>query len=824
MLETIINNTLSNNAVSNKRSKQNNKSKVLPLVSVATSFFSTLLISNVALAQAADSSSGLKLEEIIVTARKREESLQDVPISITALSGKHIAEQGLTQLEGLSQTIPLFIVSENIGTDTMSIRGISSGNNFGFEQTVGQVVDGFFYGRSRLTRLDFLDVERVEILKGPQGALIGKNTTAGVINLTNARPTDEFEGWASVKYQKYTDGGGDGGIFEGAVSGPLSDSFKARLALRYENTDGWVQNPAAGRDEPVKDNWMGRLSTEWLPTDNLRVAFSWTHSEQEIEGSSVQLSNCGPGMIALVQSLNLPVRENCGNPDNVRYSLAPVNGQGNTDTSATDTNLVGLTIDWDLGGVTLTSLTGYADYEGIDDAEGDRLPIEYGLGHFEEDYEQWSQEFRLVSDTGGAFDYIVGVLIQHREQTTGIRQDILTSNCPGCGMLPPLDFSFSSTAEEESDTYAIFGQLSWHINDQWTTTIDGRFTYEEKELEKVFFPAQLRTDMLLTAFPFPLNTVFPFNVLAPSDPQAFGSHDLSLDRDEDNFSPGLTLQWEPNGDMLFYGSVRKGFKGGGYDHLNVLSQSAALAEIEYQDEEVTAYELGTKLTFADGAAQLNASIFRSEFEDIQVSTINSTQVPSFSRVSNAGAATTQGVEIDIQWLATDALKLSAALGYLDAEYDEYPDAVCYFGQTPTQGCDPGPDSLLGTGDDTQDLAGHTLANSPEWTGVLSAEYTWSLNEDLEMTAFVQGVYSGEYYSAIDLDPVLLEDEYWKVNAQITIASSDDRWEVSLIGRNITNEKTSTTGNDLPGAFFPQPAYERFLDPLRSVILRAAVRF
>ena len=326
----------------------------------------------------------------------------------------------------------------------------------------------------------------------------------------------------------------------------------------------------------------------------------------------------------------------------------------------------------------------------------------------------------------------------------------------------------------------------------------------------------------MTAFPFPLNTVFPFNVFTPS--QAFGSHNLSLDRDEKNFSPGFTLQWTPSDDMLFYGSVRRGFKGGGYDHLNVLPQPTALAEIEYQNEEVTAYEIGTKLTFAGGAAQLNVSVFRSEFENLQVSTINSTQVPSFSRVSNAGAATTQGVEIDVKWLPIENMRLSAALGYLDAEFDEYPDAVCYFGQTPGQGCALGPDTIAGTGDDTQDLGGQTLANSPEWTAVLSAEYTWSLTEKLDMTAFVQGVYSDEYYSAIDLDPVLLEDAYWKLNMQITLASSDNRWDVSLIGRNLTNERTSTTGNDLPGAFFPQPAYERFLDPLRAITLRGVVRF
>ena len=479
--------TLLNNGKGVVKSKRNKRMNNLSLLAGIVAFFmSATLAPNAVVGQETRPFARTVLEEIIVTARKREESLKDVPITIAAIAGRRITEQGLSQLEGLSETIPLFMVSENIGSDTLSIRGISSGNNFGFEQTVGQVVDGFFYGRSRLTRLDFLDVERVEILKGPQGALIGKNTTAGVINLTNARPTEEFEAWVSAKYQDYTNGGGDGGIFEGAVSGPLNDSLNARLALRYENTDGWVQNPAAGQEQPAKDNWMGRLSAEWSPTEDLRVTATWTHSEQRIEGSSVQLANCGAGMIALVQSLNLPLNENCGNPDNVRYSLAPVNGQGNTDSSNTDTDLVGITVEWDLGDHTLTSLTGYANYEGIDDAEGDRLPIEYGLGHFDEDYEQWSQELRLMSDKGSSFDYIFGFFYQHRKQITGIRQDILTSNCLGCGQLPPLDFSFSSNAEEESDTYAIFGQLSWHLNDQWTATIDGRFTYEEKQLDKVF--------------------------------------------------------------------------------------------------------------------------------------------------------------------------------------------------------------------------------------------------------------------------------------------------------------------------------------------------
>ena len=221
---------------------KNSKSSMFAAVSAA--FLSMLTPVNT---PAQDSgNSGRVLEEVTVTAQKREQSLEDVPIAIHAVMGDEMRSSGIEKLESLAPTVPALHVSEAFGGDQIFLRGLGPGVNFGFEQAVGQVVDGFFYGRSRFSRLQFLDLERVEVLKGPQGAVIGKNTTAGAINITTARPTDEIEAWVTGGYEF---DGAEGGSVEGAVSGPLGDLVKARLALRYENKDGFLDNTATGNED-----------------------------------------------------------------------------------------------------------------------------------------------------------------------------------------------------------------------------------------------------------------------------------------------------------------------------------------------------------------------------------------------------------------------------------------------------------------------------------------------------------------------------------------------------------------------------------------------
>lgn len=740
----------------------------------------------------------LTLEEIVVTARKREERMLDVPIAISAVSGEAIRSLNIENLEWLSQTIPNFSVREDTGTDSLSVRGIRSGVNFGFEQTVGQVWDGFFYGRSRLTRLPFLDVERVEILKGPQGALIGKNTTAGVINITSARPTDAFEAWGTASYETFDDAG-DGITVEGALSGPLGESFKGRIAARHKNGGGWVENIATGNDVPDSDDTMFRTILAFEPSDNLQIDLRWTHSEQEREGQSKQLAYCSPQMIAFLTSRNISLAS-CGEPNKITLNGAPIRGQGNHEVFDTEVDTTGLTINWNLGGYTLTSLTGYAKYETLDLSEGDRTPLEILNTRLSEDFDQWSQEIRLTSPSGQRFEWIAGVLYQTIDLDTVFGLDIDLRERFAPAPAPPPN-SRNVNTSETSDSWSGFAQFTWHFNEQWLATVDGRYTDEEKEADQISF----------------LGAIYE-----PTGPVGNPFHVVAQSRDESNFSPGIAIQFRPSDDVNLYGSWRRGYKGGGFDHQNFDPQPRAETTFQFEDEEVTAIELGAKMYLLDRTMQLNIAVFDSEFDDLQAANIDNSTGVAITRIGNAAKATTEGAELDVTWMPTQGLRLFAAVGYSDAKHDEFPGGQCYRAQTPALGCDPGLDGIPGNADDTQDLSGTRVPNAPEWSATVNGEYRWALSGGMSLAAFAQAYYSDWYFTTPQLDPVTVQDDYWKFDARLTLAGADDRWNVALIGRNLSDEITIAWGNTLPG--FMPAAYHPWVDPGRSYILQATLRY
>jgi outer membrane receptor protein involved in Fe transport len=732
---------------------------------------------------------GSELEQIVVTARKRVERLQDVPIAITAVSGDFVRKLNVERLEFLSPTIPSLKVSERTGSDTIGIRGISSGVNLGFEQSVGQVIDGFFYGRSRFTRAAFLDVERVEVLKGPQGALIGKNTTAGVINITGRRPTDSFEGYGALAYQF---DGGSGVSAELGASGPVSDTLSARWALRYEDRDGWVKNVANGNHEPSINQITTRGSLLWKPTSELTALAQWTHGNYENKGSSNQLAFCDAELTAFLVSRN--VAPDC-KADYRRNVLAPVNGTGNFERFRTNLDMVGLTVDWSLGGHTLTWLSGYARFRSSDAPEGDRTPLELLTAAVDESYRQYSQELRVASPTGNTIEYIGGLFYLHSKQKTDFA---VTATLTPLGT--PLAFTNLILTDQKSDTYAVFGQATVNLG-QLALTVDGRYTWEDKSASQIEYPAVPYTR---TPLPAPL-------------PPVFNTHDVSQARHERDFSPGVTLKWKPNDGVMTYASWRRGFKGGGFDAQADLKQQDAVDNFQFGAERVTAYEAGAKLTLADRRLTFGAAIFRSDFKDLQVSLIDNSSATGIiiTRVGNAAAARSQGVELDTTWRPLSGLTLFGAVTYLEATFRNYDGANCYFGQTAAQGCS------VATG--TQDVSGTALPLAPKWAASMHAEQVWSLGSDLKLAVFGQAIHASRQVLVTDLDPRMYQSAYWKVDARITLGASDDRWSLALIGRNLSNRITSMDGNDLPNPL-PGFGFHRFVDPSRSISLQGRVRF
>lgn len=751
-----------------------------------------------------NSVSAAVLEEVVVTAQKREQNIQDVPISIIAISGDTLRSGGISRLEDMSASVPNFNFSETVsGGDAMFIRGIGSGVNFGFEQAVGQVIDGFFYGRSRFGRAAFLDIERIEILKGPQGALIGKNTTAGVINITTAKPTDEFEAWGAGTWEFEA---AEGFNFEGAVSGPMTDNLKGRLALRYDGREGWVNNEFTGDDEQELNDYTLRATLVWDISDKFDATFMYQRGDFNRDGRTAQLSTCGaifrnfdpdgPGPApagALFNAIQA-TGEDCtanmsANVVNFR------NGQPAIQQFDTDTNSFGLTLNWQLfGDHTLTSLTGYTDYDTLDDFDVDFSFAPIAGAEITENYEQWSQELRLTSPSGGRFEYIIGAFFQFTDHEVIFRRDFLA-------LPPPLMLSGNLiTTNQEGDTYAAFGQFTWHIDDAWDMTVSGRYTHEKK-------------DAIQTQTPTALFTNNPIFLIPPFGPAA-GRHDITGSRTENNFSPTVNLQWRPNEDTMLYASFARGFKGGGFDFQNDGHQALAASKFEFKDEDVTSYEVGAKLTLLDGSAQFSINWFRSEFDNLQVSTINATTA-TFN-VGNAASATTTGVEADVKWALSDRLFFNAAFAYLDAEFDSYPDAPCHAGLILSGNC-------RGIGM-TTDLSGRKLAFSPDVAASMSGQYILPITENLELTTFVQVNYTDDFALILDLDPNSFQESFAKVDASLTLSNPDRNWEISLIGRNLSDKRTRNFSNDAQGGPVLLGTIFSMVDPPRSIALQGRFRF
>ncbi len=744
------------------------------------------------------------LEEVIVTAQKREQSLQDVPISISTLSGDDIRAGGISRLEDMSASVPNFSFTEAVsGSDNVFMRGIGSGINYGFEQAVGQVIDGLFFGRSRFGRAAFLDVERVEILKGPQGALIGKNTSAGAINITTAKPTEEFEAWGSGTWEFE---GSEGFNFEGAVSGPLSDRLRARVALRYDEREGYVKNVLDGGSEQSLDDFTVRAIIKWDITDTLDATLMYQRGDFNRTGRSAQLSECGealrnfdpdgPGPApagALFNSI-VATGEDC-TANYVHNVQLTKNGEVVPQSFNTEFNIVGLTLNWEIfGGHILTSVTGYSDYNTLDDLDVDLTPAPIAAVEATEDYKQWSQELRLTSPFGENFDYMAGVFMQFTNHDVNFRRDFIA-------VPPPLTPAGNLiTTAQESDTWAVFGQFTWHITPAWDLTVSGRFTHEKKEATQIQTPTVLHTNL-------------PTILVPPAGP-ASAIHDIVGKRTENNFSPTASLQWRISDNAMLYSSVARGFKGGGFDMQNNGVQALAEASFEFEDEDVTAYELGAKLKLLDGMAQLNIALFRGEFENLQVSTIDSTTT-TFN-VGNAASAVSQGLEVDLKWALTDRLLFNAAFAYLDAKYDKFPDAPCNFVLIASGNC-------TGVGQTTS-LNGKVLPFAPEVSATFSGEYVLPVSDTMELVSFVQINYSDSYFLILDLDPNALQDSYTKVDARMTLRSINRTWEVSLLGRNLTNKLTRSFANDALGGPFMAGSYFSFVDAPRSVALQASFKF
>ncbi len=563
--------------------------------------------------------------EVLVTARKRTERLQDVPISVNVTSGEELASQDVRNLEALSGSVPNLHIQATPGNNAIYIRGIgSSPGNLAFEQSVGLFVDGAYAGRGRQFAAPFLDVASVEVLRGAQGALFGKNTAAGAINITSNGPTASRQMATTITG---TVDGDNGYEVTQIVSGPITDKLLVRLAGKYSDNEGWLENTTTGDHNPAREDLIGRAVIDYLASDTLSFRLKVEGASQDLTGQP--MSSVAPG-------------------DAKSFTRATTPGVPDFD-NANSFNSV-LTINKDFAnGVTLTAITAYSafDYDKQIDSDFTINPLLRTT--FQEEFNQVSQEVRLTSPADGPLTWIVGAYAHRNEIDMHQNSSILMGPFNGAS-----DRLFNQTNE----SYSIYGQATYAFNDQWKLTAGLRQTWEDKAAD------QARST-------------------SGAVPPSWVNTPLSGQREESQLDPSVQVQYVLDRNTMFYASYAKGSKAGGF----VGAQSTGGQDaFEFEGETSQSFEVGTKLTLLDGRATLNLAAYSSKFEDLQVSGFNAATNAFIT--TNAASAKSQGVEAEGAFRIHPSVTLSGSVAYNDAKYDSYPTAPCVYknGVAPPANC------------------------------------------------------------------------------------------------------------------------------------------
>ncbi|MYH32571.1 MAG: TonB-dependent receptor plug domain-containing protein [Gammaproteobacteria bacterium] len=557
------------------------------------------------------------LEEIIVTAEKREASIQDTALAITAVSGDLLENGGLDEIEDLSLDVPSLVFSRAGGEAQLYIRGVGT-NLFGIGQDSSVAVhqDGVYQGRAQMGLTQFLDVERVEVLRGPQGTLYGRNATAGVINIIHRAPGDEPEGYVNLKLGNFNRYDG-----EAAYGGPIGDNAGFRLAVRYGSDGGFTEDldPRGGDEVDGGETMAARATVTFAVSDTVNAKIIGDYTDFDGDNRTIRPRG----------DLHRSAAEGA-------QALPDFDQTRNEVDSFQKWTIRGVTaeVTADLGaGLSLTSITGYRHFEDSFRFNTDGTEIFVTQTHFERHTDQRSQELRLACDCPD-YEWIAGLYYfgEDKEEALG---------------LPAINFggAFNIFATNETTAWAGFGELTWHFSDRLDGIVGVRYSSEEKD------DWNLRG---LTGGNFD-------GLFGASDPRAFSfSFPPRMTTDDWNaFTPKLGLKYDYSDDIMIYGTLTRGFKSGG---TNSLSGDPA-----FDPEYLWSLEVGSKSTLADGRAIANASAFYYDYTDLQVSTFAEGTV----RVRNAAEATVVGLELDVSAVLSDQFTWDSSAMLLNAEYDKF---------------------------------------------------------------------------------------------------------------------------------------------------------
>lgn len=772
------------------------------------------------------------LEEVVVTAQKREESLQDVPLSVEAISGAKLADAGIVRLDDLKAYVPNLQMTETGIANNIYIRGIGSGLNQGFEQSVSTYADGVYRGRGHQSRMPFLDLSRVEVLRGPQPILFGKNAVAGAVNLVSALPGDQFEG--SVRVSRDLENGETTG--SAVLSGPLSDSFGARGALHYRKSDGYIENLTLGRDEPQRDEVAGRLTFAFHPSETFNATLKIEGGSFDVVGRQVEIfgetpiTAAGPftGLTysqivggAPLPLLGYPTGLPQGTDATSLNNVVDYRRSSNGDSSNLTTREAALTLNWTFGsGMTLTSVSGYSHYKLDELCDCDFVGATVFNAGITEDYDQISEELRLASPVDQRLSWIGGLFYQDYDldetdylyvPPTSLVVPVLARSFAANTALGGTPTSRAALANffanaanprvftQNSKLLSAFAQATWRVTDSFRFSAGGRYSKEDKDGSRV---TTLNSGLGGPALP---------GAVLPLFAQVLGivPHSVSGSRSESNFSPLVNLQYDFDAQTLGYLSWSRGFKSGGFDARSNKPPSAG-GTFEFGDERATTYELGLKT--ATDTAQVNVALFFTDYQDLQTSAFDG--AIGFN-VGN-GSAEVKGMEIEGRWQATSRLRLSGSAAVLDFQWTRY-FGQCYYGLT-----------AIATGPNAGncDYSGYGNQLAPRFTGAFSVDYSWPVGDSLQMRSTIDVLHSADYLTSLTLDPATTQGDITRLNARLALGGTDRHWEVALVGRNLTDRTVVSYSGDTPlsNRLFGSRSYYGFVDPPRSLAIEATLRF
>jgi iron complex outermembrane recepter protein len=751
---------------------------------------------------AGDQPARAQLEEIVVTARKREESLMNIPAAITAVSGAALERRGVTSMEGVANTTPELVVytGNSAGGAGISLRGVGSPyTSVGIEQAVSINVDGVYYGRGRVIHSAIFDVERVEILKGPQALFFGKNATAGVIAVTTRKPTAEFEAHAKVGYEFENEAVSG----EAIVSGPISDKVRARLAVRGEKRyGGYVKNFATGGTytttdaatgrvtvqpvgAPKHDYWpggdtvSGRLTLQYLPTDQL--TFTLTGQADQTKRLS---NNGGTALVNCATGFSQTARNFAGRavPCDQKWRVAqnpvfPALAASNPHYGKHGGELyddyrlfsVAGTAEYRGSNFTFTTVANYQDIlsNSVNDFIYSGAPMIWFWEH--EAYKAHSLESRVVTSFASPVNFMVGGYYQHSNYSS--------ANAPAyfgfenSAAVNPADRFIAAdvVSGTKGETLSAFGQLIWKVVDQVEVTAGARYTHETKDSDYVI--------------PYANPVLAPgFRVNRPAKiPQTFN-----------NVSPEATITYRPQSNVTVYAAYKTGFKSGGFSNntLDRPSNSLTFDNAVFGPEKAKGFEGGVRAELFDHTLRASLTGYSYRFKGLQVDFFNPVTFGFITR--NAASSTSRGVELEAQYVPpfVAGLTLNGALNYNKSIFKSFPNAPCWAGQAIEEGC-----NLAGP---RQDISGKPTPLAPRWAGTFGFDYTTPLSETIEVGLSANGRYSGSYYASYFANPNTIQPSYTTLDATLRIGSRDKKWDLSLIGKNLTNKRIIYLGIDTAG--------------------------